>query len=94
MYNMAVIVPIYDLDRISKSELQLDKNSSLRWFLGMLKIKKEVGVKGVEDIIIFIIFQKLIPASTSLNTSNPWAYISNYSVPHKLMKTIFTTLDL
>lgn len=60
----------------------------------MLKIKKEVGVKGVEEIIIFIVFHKLIPVSTSLNTSNPWVYISNYSVPHKLMKTIYTTLDL
>lgn len=29
-YNMPVIVPVYDLDKISKSELQLD-NSSLGW---------------------------------------------------------------
>lgn len=53
MYNMAVILLDNDLDK--KSVLQQGNNSSLRWFVDTLEIKKQVQVKRVEvmKLIIF-----------------------------------------
>lgn len=53
IYNMAVILLDNDLDK--KLVLQQGNNSSLRWFVDTLEIKKQVQVKGVEvmKLIIF-----------------------------------------
>lgn len=91
-YNIAVIMLVNDLDKISKSELQLGNNSPFKTVCRHVRNQKASSGKGVEVNTIFTVLQKLIPAFTSLNTSKPWVDFSNYST-HKLMKTIHMTLD-
>lgn len=83
---------VSDLNKISKSELHLKNHSSLRWFASTLGSK--FRSKRVEEIIIFIVFQKFIPANTSLSTNNPWGDISDDNIHHKRMKTIYMILEL